>query len=268
MVPTVPMTEASQSSSIEQNPGPSSTPAAPPPDIHLPPAAIGNAQLRGRSMFGPPGRWGIRLCACFESFFTALFWMGFFCTPCLYAQLMQRLNLTCSGQSPRLGRRATGTCMKVFVFTCITYMLVYFLRGWMIDMLFYVFLFYFFFMGILIRGIIRKRFGIPATHVRACDGLLEDFCLAFCCSCCSGIQMARHTHNEQRYPYRGCSNNGLPTYAPTLWDDLLQHAPPPGLAGFDTPNGINDAPATMYSDAVQSADSEDRNASNESVELV
>ena len=66
------------------------------------------------------------------------------------------------------------------------------------------------------RGAIRRQFGIPAKTLTCCGGRLEDFCCGLWCSCCSGIQMARHTHNEDKYPYEPCSPSGLPTYAPVM----------------------------------------------------
>jgi hypothetical protein len=61
-----------------------------------------------------------------------------------------------------------------------------------------------------------------------------------CCSCCAGIQIARHTHDERRYPYNACSQTGLPSWAPELWEDLLEDEGPPNegaSAGTGTGTG-------------------------------
>lgn len=196
------------------------------PDIAAVPSASSSftdPQGTDRSMFGPSGRWKHGIFSCFGAFFSALFWMGLCCVPCVYGQLAQRMNLTWLGTSPPQGQRAAGTCMAVFIFASITYLFMILFSGWIVTLIWYLFCFYFFFMGILLRSTIRKRFGIAPNIIPVLDGVMEDFLLAFCCSCCSAIQMARHTHDEDRYPYNGCSNNGLLSYAPDLWDDILQH---------------------------------------------
>ena len=66
------------------------------------------------------------------------------------------------------------------------------------------------------RGAIRRQYRIPAKTFKCCNGGLEDVCCGLLCGCCSGIQMARHTHNEDKYPYEPCSPSGLPVYAPVL----------------------------------------------------
>ena len=74
-------------------------------------------------------------------------------------------------------------------------------------------------MGILLRSVIRQHFGIgPMSYWVTCwDGMLEDCLLATFCSCCSAIQIARHTHDEDRYPYTAGSPDGLSSYAPNMW---------------------------------------------------
>ena len=146
---------------------------------------------------------------------------------------MQRLGLSCTGMPTfdrDTGRRtaSSGVCMAVFVITFLVYFCVIFLQGWLVDVLWYVFLFYVLFMGILLRNVIRQHFGIgPMSRITACDGMFEDCLLATFCSCCSGIQMARHTHDEKQYPYNAGSNIGLSSYAPDMWEinNLLEDEP-------------------------------------------
>lgn len=226
-------------------------------------AAFDVSQSSDRSMFGPSGHWSKGIFACFDSFFTGLFWMGCCCTPCLYGQLLQRLNLTWTGQQPAPGQKATGTCMAVFVFTSVMGCILFILRGWLANILFWAIFSWLFFMAILLRGVIRKRFGIAPTHIHACDGLLEDFIVAFCCGCCSGIQMARQTHDENRFPYSGCSNTGLSSFAPELWDNLLEQGP---RAGEETDPIVSPHNATRIMPTTNGSASDDAYMSN--IELV
>lgn len=173
-----------------------------------------------RTVFGPSGHWSAGVFACFDTFFSALFWMACCCTPCLYGQLLQRLNLTWCGQTPRTGR-ANSTCMVLFALTTVVYCVLLLTSdgGWFYEVILWVFVIYCFFVGFLLRSVLRQRFGIAPSTLPECDGMLEDCLLALCCSCCSSIQMARHTHDERRYPYNPCSSNGLLSYAPDLIDN-------------------------------------------------
>ncbi|CAB9506183.1 expressed unknown protein [Seminavis robusta] len=187
-----------------------------------------------RSMFGPStGQWSTKFFSCFQVFFTALFWMGCFCFPCVYGQLLQRMNMDLTGRSPHPERpRVSGVCMSVLVMTTLVYCFWWMgVEGFLVDVMNWLFIGYCIFMGFILRSKIRKRFGIApiTTFLTLCDGILEDILLAVCCNCCSAIQMARHTHDESRFPYNGCSTNGLPSYAPHLWDG-------PALLGDDNDN--------------------------------
>jgi len=54
------------------------------------------------------------------------------------------------------------------------------------------------------RKVLREKFAIPNYLP------FEDFLCAFCCSCCTVAQMARHTTNYDTYRGVCCSETGLP----------------------------------------------------------
>jgi Cys-rich protein (TIGR01571 family) len=63
------------------------------------------------------------------------------------------------------------------------------------------------------RRAYRKKYNVPAS---CCGDGVEDCCVVYWCGCCSAIQLARHTHDENKYPYRCCSKTGLAEYAPAI----------------------------------------------------
>ena len=65
------------------------------------------------------------------------------------------------------------------------------------------------------RGEMRRRHEIPGDCCG--DGCLGDCCCAYWCSCCTVIQMHRHTHDEYQHRYvlgskTGLQHQGLPLY--------------------------------------------------------
>lgn len=62
----------------------------------------------------------------------------------------------------------------------------------------------------------RQRFQIAPDYCGCGDGIVEDCLCANCCRCCTSIQIARHTHDETRYPYTFDAPTGLPPEAPPL----------------------------------------------------
>ena len=153
-----------------------------------------------RSHFGPAGHWAhsveergifnVVWCqGCCSIFFSSLFWMGMFATPCVLGQLMQRLGLSIGGM-PTFDRdtghrtASQGVCFSIFVLTTLVYVCVLVLDGWLVDVVWYILIFYCIFMGILLRSVIRQHFGIgPMSYWVTCwDGMLEDCLLATFCS--------------------------------------------------------------------------------------
>lgn len=155
--------------------------------------------------------WRHGLCDCFSTFFQPLFWMGCCCTPLVYGQVMTRMRLDWLGQPDRVhaGAKTFGIVSLLFI----AYLSLSLVGICFVGLAFFIYSMVAFTRA---RSEVRRRFRIPAYILGCCNGGLEDCCCIFWCGCCSSIQMARHTHNEDKYPYEPCAPNGLPTYAPEL----------------------------------------------------
>lgn len=158
---------------------------------------------------GPEEKWSHGLCSCCEQIFQPLFWMACCCTPLVYGQLMQRTGLDwCGSFDPSKAANTFGTVAVIFI-VYLTFNAMGIGEAAGVLFLIYCLIIY-----TKTRGAIRRKYRIPSKTCHCCDGGMEDCCVACWCSCCSSIQMARHTHNEERYVYQPCSPTGLPTYAP------------------------------------------------------
>jgi Cys-rich protein (TIGR01571 family) len=163
--------------------------------------------------FGQDETWTHGLCDCWQVFFKPLFWMAWCCGPLVTGQLMTRMSLTWSGTTDKLHAGA-----KTFSIVAIIFLVYLFTQCIGLP---YVSLAFFVYMIIVLtrtRGAIRRHFRIPARMCGCGDGSLEDFCCGLWCGCCSTIQMARHTHNEEKYPYEPCTASGVPSYAPAIME--------------------------------------------------
>ncbi|CAB9499338.1 expressed unknown protein [Seminavis robusta] len=163
--------------------------------------------------YGRNENWNHGLFDCFQVIFQPLFWMACCCGPIVTGQLMTRLRLNWCGQPDKVhfGAKTFSTVVVIFIVYLFTQII-----GWGIVGL--AFLVYMVIILSRTRGSIRRHFQIPAKTFPCADGTLEDACCGFWCGCCSLIQMARHTHNETKYPYEPCSTSGLPPYAPVVME--------------------------------------------------
>lgn len=149
------------------------------------------------------GHWRKSFFACFDTLFTATFWMAFCCPAIQVAQLMTRFNLDWISRdaSPEVVRRT-------FVASMIVLLVFWSFLGWLPEILFVYFLFYIFIQTRLRRKA-RIRYGIPGN-------VFVDLIRTLFCSCCSSIQMVRQTHDEKEYPYEALAVDGLPMWAKPL----------------------------------------------------
>jgi Cys-rich protein (TIGR01571 family) len=173
-------------------------------------SSAGGGGVQMDELGAPRGRWRGGLCECFSVLCNGLFWQGWCCNPFLLGQLAQRMNLTVCG-SP--GGNSTNTC------STISGVFAVYLALWCIGLSAFLWPFMLAYMIILamnVRHNYRKKYDIPPSCCGCCDGMMDDFCCAFCFECCVGIQMARHTHDERQYPYQCCSETGLTSNAPAI----------------------------------------------------
>lgn len=155
----------------------------------------------------PTGKWRHDMFACFDTCGNGMFWMAWCCTYLALGQLLQRLKLNVCGQP--------GDYKN----TCIIWTIIWAVLVTMYSILVSVTngygIFIYAVVGIIAlvalsnaRYHMRTKWSIPAD---CCDnsGCLSDCCCAYWCTCCSIIQMMRHTHDERADYYNFGSSTGL-----------------------------------------------------------
>lgn len=165
---------------------------------------------------GPKGRWRKTMMDCTEVIgCTNLCVMSYCCNFVLLAQIMTRLGLDWCGMPNPAKAASTFSIVILVYFACwASYLMVF-------GVVFFPCLvFWMWAIQTRTRYEMRKYFEIPPDYCAACDGAGEDFCMTFWCTCCAGIQMHRHTHDENRYPYEFIQPTGLPEDAPPLYEDM------------------------------------------------
>lgn len=184
----------------------------------------------------PTGNWRTELCDIGDC---TLCCMAFCCSCVVHAQVMQRLGLSLGGcPATNSGNAITNNqvCVKIVTTAAIVYTLyigasVFFTNPdpnadtsavySLVHLLFSSVTVYFLVAFTCARMSMRARYQLPAT---CCNGGLDDCCITYWCSCCSAIQMARHTHDGRFHPYDACSQTGLGPNAPsttTAWVETV-----------------------------------------------
>ena len=156
------------------------------------------------------GRWTTCLWGCFGVFCNGLFWQSLFCNPILFGQLAQRMRLGCCGDPIH---KPSNVC------TVITISYLLYVCSYVVALGPFIWPFWLMYTWILVMNVryaYRSHYQIKPACCNCCDGRMDDFCCAVFCSCCAGIQMARQTHEERRYPYHCCSPTGLDPTAPEV----------------------------------------------------
>jgi Cys-rich protein (TIGR01571 family) len=125
--------------------------------------------------------------------------MGWCCTPVTDAQLLTRMSLNWYGEpaSPEQVASTFGIVVGIFI-------------AFLVFFLIYTGVY-----GTKLRKAMRTKYNIPASTFGE-SACWDDCCCIFWCSCCTTIQMARHTHDEDQYPYQCCTSNGLTPGAPSI----------------------------------------------------
>jgi len=176
-------------------------PVNPPPPQPQDSTAAGAAVVASN----PPvtGHWKVGIfdtCDCTK----ALWWMGCFCAPIVFGQVMQRLGLDALGSKSGDNVAARNTCNIITVVTIIC-SLVAFLR---LPLFVYILVF-----GTRYRMYMRQKYAIPTEK---CPDCVEDCCCVFWCGPCVACQSHRHTHDDTKYKYSCCSATGLDPEAPAI----------------------------------------------------
>eukprot|EP00579_Thalassiosira_antarctica_P006759 CAMPEP_0201888640 /NCGR_PEP_ID=MMETSP0902-20130614/28095_1 /ASSEMBLY_ACC=CAM_ASM_000551 /TAXON_ID=420261 /ORGANISM="Thalassiosira antarctica, Strain CCMP982" /LENGTH=261 /DNA_ID=CAMNT_0048418951 /DNA_START=61 /DNA_END=846 /DNA_ORIENTATION=+ len=195
-----------------------------------------NDAAGGTGFTVPTGRWRDGLCDCFRhGCFEATCCLSFWCSGMALGQVMQRMKHTWYAAPTTNAEKWKKTFMIVaavwwiaIIWERITNMVGY---DWVdqcdsngcrkvpiinqspalsimrtVAMLFSI---YFLYIGIKTRINMREKFNIEGS----CFG---DCCAVFWCSCCSFLQMSRHTHDHKEYDSVCCSKTGLRDDAPEI----------------------------------------------------
>lgn len=179
----------------------------------VPPAAQAAAATTGAEATAfvvPTGAWRHDLFSCFDTCSSGVFWMSWCCGMIALGQLLQRMKKTFIGTDDSSGS---------YKHTCIIWTIIC-LGAYIISLIFVNVsnggtLFVYGIAGILfliaatqVRFSMRQKYSIPADCCSD-SGCLSDCCCVYWCSCCSVIQMMRHTHDEKKYVYNCTSQTGL-----------------------------------------------------------
>lgn len=192
--------------------------------VHVPPSS---REMPAVPSDAPMGKWRTKLCSCWSTFPSNLFWAGLFLTPILVGQVAQRMGLdycgkpipvddhendveSARGATSERGAKGSSTCQSIALVFTVANICNFMAVGivvWPITCVLCV---------ILISNVryhFRVKYQIPGT---CCNNRCDDVCCALFCDCCVAVQLTRHTHNEDRYPYQCCSEIGLSETAPPV----------------------------------------------------
>jgi Cys-rich protein (TIGR01571 family) len=164
------------------------------------------------------GKWRRPLCECCEVCCTnCMCGYGFFCTPIMLAQIMTRLKLNVIGVRGQesLAHHTFWWVMGFWILFLLLFFLCISVDSVSI-VVFVIFALYCTIASTNVRSAMRRRYNIPVECCGCCDGVMEDYCISLWCPSCSVIQMARHTHDIDKYPYHCCTKTGLGPDAPEI----------------------------------------------------
>lgn len=156
-------------------------------------------------------RYGLfECCTCDAQFF-----MGWCCSAIVLGQLLQRLKLTFYGVKTD-DDQYQNSCMILTIAYGVAVLLGLILAiatGSGVFIM-YVFGIYMIVVLTITRLYMRKLYSIPGQLFG--DSPLDDCCYSYWCTCCTILQLVRHTHDEKVYAYKYDSKTGLPEGAPEI----------------------------------------------------
>lgn len=145
----------------------------------------------------------------------AQFWMGWCCSAIVLGQLLQRLKLNFYGVKTG-DDQYKNSCMILTIAYGVAILLGLILAiatgaGILVSYVFGIFMIV---VLTITRSYMRNLYSIPGQMCG--DGLLDDCCYSYWCTCCTILQLARHTHDEKVYMYKFDSKTGLAEGAPDI----------------------------------------------------
>lgn len=161
----------------------------------------------------PKGGWRTSLCSCCDVCTQATFWMAFFCAPILLAQILTRLRLKWNAEEGP-PEETYMTFNRIVITLC--FVLALGAIPFLVYLVLVVAFFFFLFVGWKLRRYMRTKYEIPPGMLGKIHPNIDDGCCMLFCGCCSGIQMARHTHDDKEWPGSCCTITGLEYGAPEI----------------------------------------------------
>jgi len=179
----------------------------------------------------PEGKWRTELCDCCPTTGCSLCCMGWYCTPILMAQVMQRMKFNFCGDPSNDYEPVCSVFTIIRIATIFSVAMINILLMSQNDAVIetigpililvlrivQVFGIYSIIAFTRARISMRRKYKIKPSCCST-DGCIEDCCTVWWCSCCAAIQMARHTHDERKRnnTYDWTSRTGLYPGAPDM----------------------------------------------------
>mmetsp|Transcript_10498 Transcript_10498/g.11801 ORF Transcript_10498/g.11801 Transcript_10498/m.11801 type:complete len:295 (+) Transcript_10498:1-885(+) len=165
----------------------------------------------------PTGHWRYDLFDCFSSCCCPCL-MGWCCYPILMGQVMQRMKFNFFGCPNVSGNGQPPICLTYTIITVVLFVFGAIIWGATQTFGYIIWIIWCVYMLVVFtctRNTMRKKYNIPP--ICCCgDNELDDCCSVYWCACCTAIQLARHTHDNQLYEYDMLSKTGLPQNAPEI----------------------------------------------------
>lgn len=175
----------------------------------------------------PIGAWRTQLCDICPTTGCSLCCMGWYCTPILMAQVMQRMKFDFCGDPSNGNEPVCTVFTTIRIATIISVAMIYlitFLKlesigpfSMLVLRIAQIFGIYSMIAFTRARISMRRKYKIKSTCCST-DCCIEDCCTVWWCTCCAAIQMASHTHDgrECNNTYEWTSPTGLYPGAPEI----------------------------------------------------
>jgi len=165
----------------------------------------------------PTGSWRNDCCSCFETC-CCPFMMGWCCFPILMGQIMQRMKMNFFGCEKSANENQAPICIAYTAATIGLFLLGLIIQlariNYIGPIIWFLWAVYMTTVFTCARMTMRKKYKIEPGCCG--DNCCDDCLFVYFCSCCTAIQMERHTHDENQYGYNLTSQIGLDDDAPEI----------------------------------------------------
>mmetsp|Transcript_119621 Transcript_119621/g.343626 ORF Transcript_119621/g.343626 Transcript_119621/m.343626 type:complete len:294 (+) Transcript_119621:59-940(+) len=163
----------------------------------------------------PTGKWRNDIWDCCEVIHTGIFWQALFCTPILLGQILTRNHLN-PLDMPHDSRVSYCQLFAGIWVVCLVLVLLAIVGVAPGGLVLLVWPLVITIVTAMTRFMVRHKYQIPIKCCTGFGGSCDDICCGVWCACCVSIQMARHTHPPNEFPYDCCSPTGLEQGTPEI----------------------------------------------------